>query len=762
MTEEHKNLLTKALPKIKIILIAGIVFMILMVLVGYLYPLAKKLADAPTEVEVNEELLAQISKARSTRSSKYYQQQETDIQPETQLPITIEFAENIFFSEDYEKAYTAYDILYNNIPEENHNELLAGFLRLRIGQCLLSDDNFDEAQNYLSAAAQCKSPIVKTFANYYLATTYLNLENWLDARAAAYRAIAAADIPDNNVNWAQSLKLNSHLIVAQVVTRYALTLYDADKYDASQMWKQLEKVEDPFLKLNEKQLSLFLTSGMEKIRPSISSPIISKNLIVNPDDLTTYNITCESAPVEGLIARFAQNSDAQISFQSVQGSANLNARQQNITLYMPEATVDDFVITAAGAAGLLAQIEDNVVTIKDLGYYSSITEYAKLLSDEAVQLWRRQAFMGDNDDQRPGAHFALALLYGKNNQTAEAIAEYKLITNRFINSVFAEYSLLNSAKLKAGMHDYPGAQTDLEYLVEQYPDTETSQDGLLYLADLTMQTQNFKKASRLYNKVYYFSTDTQTRAKAALGAGNCFSEMQDFEVAADWMDKYLQQARIIRDPQRYSKSYMLGKIYLKLGEKEKAFESLEAAITGNLKKDDYLDAITLLVNGYIEQNEYIKALNVLESDQISFASNNYAAELLLLKSSLLRSMGIIDDNIRTLKLRLERLVNPELRAKTLFELGLCYKEKGDVELARNTFVEAFENSEVGPVSNQIAWQIAETCLELKQYRQAVLMCEHILKLNTDDQLNAKARKLMAAAYMDEKNYNSALAALINK
>lgn len=740
----------KLLSIVQKVLIACIVLMSSVLLITLLYPIISRQMGAPAEIQAANRKIAVQEKIIDKKTAE-------NKAAATQLPVTIELAENLFFSRHFIQAHSAYETLYVNVPEDNVNDMVAGFLRLRIGQCLIEERLFEEAQNYLTAAGQSKSPVIKTLANYYLANTYLELENWISARSAAYKALASADIPDDNNGWAAQLKNNSRLIVAEAVTRYALTLYDADKYDTAQMWDPVKQIDDPFTDLSEKQLSLFLTSGMEKLRKCTSAPIISVNDAEN--GFTSYRVTSSNTSVEELLARFAQNAQIEILFESVQGNANRNAKQQNVMLHLPDCSADQLLEIAAGCAGLLAQINEQNVTIKDMDYYSSISDYADMLSDEAISLWRKQSLINNSDDHTPGAHFALALLYSKKNAVPEAIAEYKLIANRFSFDKLAELSLLNSAKLKAKIHDYPGAEKDLEYLVEQYPETPTSYEGLLYLADLTQKTQRYKKACRLYNKVYYFSTDPKNRASAALGAGKSFCELKEYEPAAEWLDKYVMHATKLRDPNRYSTCYLLGKIYLNLGQYEKAYQNLHNAIDGTLEKNEYMDAITLLVNGYVKQKEFIKALDVLESDKISFSSSGYSTEILLLKSSLLRSMGIIDNNIQMLKLKIDRLVNAEIKGKALLELGLCYREKGDIELARQTFMEGFETVPAGELSNQLAWQIADTSFLMKQYKQAVNMCEHILKVQSDDQLRATARQLMASAYLEGKNYDKALAVL---
>ena len=62
------------------------------------------------------------------------------------------------------------------------------------------------------------------------------------------------------------------------------------------------------------------------------------------------------------------------------------------------------------------------------------------------------------------------LLQTLTEQKNDAIAEYKLVANRFSQISSAPYALMNSSQLKAEIHDYQGAREDLKQLIQQYPD----------------------------------------------------------------------------------------------------------------------------------------------------------------------------------------------------------------------------------------------------------------------------------------------------
>ncbi|MHC4511520.1 MAG: tetratricopeptide repeat protein, partial [Planctomycetota bacterium] len=120
----------------------------------------------------------------------------------------------------------------------------------------------------------------------------------------------------------------------------------------------------------------------------------------------------------------------------------------------------------------------------------------------------------------------MGLLHSQVGLPTEAIAEFKLVANRFSQVSLAPYALLHSSKLKTNLRDHHGAREDLRQLIEQYPDTNIYGHAYLRLADATMEAGLKAEAARLYQRVYNFGLSAESKTASALGAAGCFYETE--------------------------------------------------------------------------------------------------------------------------------------------------------------------------------------------------------------------------------------------
>src|SRR4030042_1031063 len=103
--------------------------------------------------------------------------------------------------------------------------------------------------------------------------------------------------------------------------------------------------------------------------------------------LPRFSVTSYGAPVEELLAKFAAGAELDLhwAFNGALGkdSGEDALRQRPVSLYLPAATSQQIVLTAAGCAGLLACTEGDTgrqkVTIYDPAEYSSLRQHISFL-----------------------------------------------------------------------------------------------------------------------------------------------------------------------------------------------------------------------------------------------------------------------------------------------------------------------------------------------------------------------------------------------
>ncbi len=697
-----------------------------------------------------------------------------------QKPVSLKVARDLYLQKDYDKAYAAYNQLRQSLPAGAEEELLRDFLQLKMALCMKGTANgknrasepeeagdFDEADRLFRTLLRSRSPVVRMLANYYMGFMELQKKQYLKARTRAYQTIALIDAVGFDEPWASSLQPDCHFFVAELMTRYVLSLCDADKDLPDRLWSSPADV-DPFTGLNEARLRLLLNSGSEQLNKGLLGPQIQK--VEHQGTSSRWFVVCNGAAIDELLARFAANAGLNIAWDS--GAPGSEAEKDTVrkrpaTLYLHEATTQQFITVAAGHVGLLARLDrGGGVNIFNPADYSSLSEHISLLSEEAISLWQRFLSVFHNDQRVPNAHFALALLQAQRANVTEAVAEYKLVANRYAQSSLAPFALLHSSKLRTNLRDYSGARDDLKQLVEQYPDIKLSGQACLYLADATMKAGLLHEAGRIYSKVYHLGLSLQSQTASAFGAGRCFYEEKDYEAAAKWLTRYINNLdKDSKSRNLYSACFLLGKSNLSLGKNQEACDAFEAALggpAGQLTMQEYVEAVSALVEAKIQQENFIEALELLENTRLWQFSAKESIEILCLKSKILRAMGLVDEAVAALGDRSQYILDPKLKAGISFELAKCYIAKGNLELARRNLAEALIIVEPGPLAHEIALELAEVCFKLRQSSQTISICSQLLDLGPADAIKQKALKILAAAYNRQKNYDRAALALLGK
>jgi tetratricopeptide (TPR) repeat protein len=516
---------------------------------------------------------------------------------------------------------------------------------------------------------------------------------------------------------------------------------------------------------DESKLQSLLNSGLGQLRKGVFGPKIRK--LQHSGAGFRWSVVCDGAPIEELLARFAANAGLHIRWSS--GGAPSSGQTQDIvrtrpaSIYMASTTAPQFVTAAAGSVGLLSRTDDKgTVEICDPASYESLSEHIALLGHEALSLWQKFTLTFHDDKYIPNAHFAIGLLHAQRNNVTDAIAEYKLVANRFPQTSLAPLALLHSSKLRTSLNDHLGARDVLKQLVEQYPDSEVHGQACLYLADVTTKAGFPNEGGGLYQKVYNLCFSPESQVTAALGAARCYFRAEDYEVAAKWLTRYIGLVKDHTNCELYSAYMLLGKAQLALGNPEQASEALECALKGQLTKEEYTETISALVDVHMQQEQLVEALDILETVRSWEMSPKEYVEILLLKASVLRRMGLADKAVATLGEQAEYVTDQQLKAKVSLEIIRCRIAKGDLERAYKDLTKIMTFVEPGPVMDEITLELANVCLKLDQCEQAIAVCSQLLSDGPCVKMKQEALEILATAYRRRQEYDKAALALLGQ
>jgi len=714
-------------------------------------------AGGPAPQAPSADVPAQELPAEEEETSAYKSPEPTTPRPE---PLSLQVAQKHYLSGDYDNAFLAYDKLYRLLPATEQNQPVKDFLLLRMALCSRTSGNVQQADAMFRTVALSRLPILRAIARYYQSITLLDRRRYLEAAARAYQTIALIEVVDCDPKWSAAVQRQCCFLSAEALTRNLLSLQGAGGDQATDLWGGYPQI-DPFVHLDEAQLKTFLNSGRETLDQALLGPQIRPA----PGEGATprWSVTCDGASLEELLARFAGSAHVNVRWlDSGQAPDEEAARRRPVYLHLARATAQQMVTTAAGSVGLLARTDEaGNVTILDPSSYSSVAEYTKLLAEESASLWQRFLLGAEEDQRVPNGHFALALVHAARDKADEALAEYKLVASRYSRHALAPQALLRSGRLKVRLRDYMGAHKDFKQLVELYPDAEPSEQACLDLADVTMKAGLYEEAAGLYRKVFNLGLSLDSQVQAALGAGRCSYEVQDLEVAVEWLNRFVCLARDQKRPEFHSACLLLGKAYLALNQPQQTQAALNLALQGELSAQQLAQTCSTLARCYTQQGLFIEALNLLEGTQAWQLSQQETVELLLLRARALRSIGLVEKAIAALMEKNSILPSPDLKGAVALELAECHAAKGDLAQAVKVLGEAFALVEPGDLAQRIGGRLAELCLQADQPEQTISVCSQLLNFASGEQAGHLLR-LQAEAYRRQREYGRAVVVLLSR
>ncbi len=746
--------------------------------------------QSPTKQVVEEDYNLQTPQKTPERFPADNIPQETQqVQPaqiiNPQQPLSMQAANDFYLKQNYEEAYQIYELLSRELATTENSRLITDLLELRMAFCILArltspteltdtekQTSQDRAAQLLKKAQQSRSPAIKSVACYQSALIAIRKKQYLTARTKAFQAIALLDAIKLQKNWVSQIRAHCQFLTAEAITRYLVSIRKTDPIP-DRLWDKGFRT-DPFVDLSQTQLRSLIKSGTNHFDNAMIGPIIKKQGDYG-NNTTLYYVASYRASIEEILIEYANLTESDLRWPTtttpkdqnqpddLDKYATIAIRKRPVSLCIKNTTSKNLVMTSAGCAGLAAKIDrNNNVIISDPENYPSLTGHITSLSTEAISIWRRFAIMFDQDKYVPNALFAIALLKSQNNDLADAIAQYKLLVTQFPQAAMSPFALMKSSTIKAKIKDIPGAQSDLTQLVEQYPDFEFFPEACLQLANITMQNEDFDHAARIYKKVYNSDFSHDSRAIAALGAGTAFHADNDLQNAIVWLTRYIEITKNKPTDQLYLAYHLLGKTYLKLGKNDLASEALKYALSDKLENKDYINVLTTHADAHIRKQNFYDALELLSTVPSWKFSSEEFTEVLIIKASVYRSMGLVEKAMAALTDRAKYTSNTLLKTRILFEINKYYIAKGRLKTARRNLADILATAEPGPQANDVALELANINLKLNNNQQVIEICLKLMETQPSKGIIRKTQDLIAAAYSRQGNYNKAALALLGQ
>lgn len=670
-------------------------------------------------------------------------------------PISLKIAQDYYRQGSYNYALAIYRKILEGLPKSDEDGLQE-FVKLKMALCFSKEGDVEQSSALLKSLLASRLPLIRILSNYYLCLAEMRNHQYLSARSRAYQVLGLLDLVHPPLNQFSQLRKICDFLAAQAVSRQALALSDADKEIPASLWNCWEL--DILSEIDEQSLCAVLNTGAAEFSRALAGPVIE---IAEKNPVGRWTVISNGASIGELTSRFAAAAGSNVYWDISSDKTNIPNRP--VSIYLRSATESDCARIAAGCVGLAAVLDNQTeIRLYNPADYNRASEQIALLIEDALLCWQRFLVIYYEDTSHPNVHFAMGLLEAANGRTNQAVAEFQITAHRYFNSELAPYALARAAKLKAQLCDYAGAYSDLKEASEQYPDCPDIEQIYLLLADAAVKKGSASEAAKLYSKVYYLNKSPETRLSAALTAGQLFYQNGDFENAELWLNRYITDENARQDRQFHQACLLLGKMLCTQGKSKAAADALLLSLSGNLLQSDYLEAVGALVEEYIKQERFIQALDILQEAFSRHLTQKEMVHLLLLKSRILRSMGLTDKAIVLLNDKEGYLLDNSLKAMLGSELSKCYMEQGDWEHAYKKLMQILEWSQSGPLMHETMLQLAQVCAIRGLDTQAASVCTKLTGLNPDDSIRRQAAEIQATIYQKQKKYDLAVLELLGQ
>jgi len=731
------------------IVLAGVIWLRPMTVVGPVSVQAEQLPSPPrTEPIPEAAATSSVSKPQPEQALADSSPLTRDELAQLQQGVSLQTADAFYAAKQYAKACYVYQQISSNLsPSTLENEYLLDYLKLRMAVCLQRQGEAGGQDALFTAAMQSRSAMVRGLASYYLATTHYQNREYLSARRYAYQTAALLKAFEGILP--ASLEEDLYFMASESLSRFVMGLHPGEFELPGHLWS--DSLGDIWPSdMDQTALCEMLTHAGRKISEGAGSPKIIYD--TNRSVGTQWSVVCLQSPLQEVLVKVATQSGTGLTWKTID-SVIRNRPVTAYLLYVPQQYAAEVV---SGAAGLMWNYDGQKAVVINPESYDDFDSYRKDLIAESISMWQRFLLRYRGDHRTPNAHYVLGQMYHLDHQYAAGLGEYKLIQSHFAHNPLAPFAYLEASKIRTIMKDYAGASTDLNEMLLQYPDCKAADQATLYLAQATLENGQTAQASDLFKKVFQMDLNRPGKIDAAYGLGRCAYLQKDWTAVKEWLGRAMELMTDQNDSRIVSMCSMLGAAYIELGQYQQASQALRIALGSKMSNRDYVQIIRELAEAEMRQSNYLGALNILESIPMDRLNQADSCEILITRSKVLRSIDAADAAISLLRRKIEFIADSQLRAWLTLELAECYFVQGDYELARRELNEVMADIQDAYRAQQAGLLLARISEQLKQPKQAEMICQTILSNSqVDSEIRRQTFEILGRIYTHQKEYDKA-------
>lgn len=646
-------------------------------------------------------------------------------------------ANKLFREKNYAAALAQFLVLEERLADSAGRGGLRDLCRLRQAQCRLLGRQADAGRQMLIDLCQSPSPIIRVIAGHELAVMDHADRRFSVARGRSSQVLALLGVLEKDFG----LEASCEAISAQALSSMALALGNGNQVK----WRPVIEP-DPFAALDVEAAAALVAQGADELAAASLGPQ------ARPAE-SGWQFAADRAPLEEALGRLATAADLKVQWQNVEPSV----RQRPVSIACKDLAAARIAELLLGQVALVGTLQDKQLTVIDPAAMGEISAERDLFASAASAAWQRFFLRYGNDKNVPLGHLALGYLHESVGKTTEALAEYDLIARSFSADPAGAAGRLRTAQLRMTLRDYSGARAEILELLNRYPDCPEVEEVYLVLGQSTIQAKLYEEAEKAFTKLYNLKLSSASQLDAALGAGKALHLQGKHKEALRWLEKYAA-AQTDKGPALAECYLLAARSYAQVGQAGEAGRSYCRAILSRPEKQQLFEASTELARLYQADGRFSQALATLGNLENQELSDQQGMEITLLKSSILRSMGLAESASKLLLRAVGATQDQNIRGQLSLELSRCFREMKDSANAIKAMSEAAAYLR-GPQASQASIEMARLCLDAGLTDRAIEVAGGVMESGQTDELKREAAKVLAAAYVAQKDYKKAATVL---
>jgi len=730
---------------------------LLAVVVGVLIYTLSSRSGGPSSVEAAMAAVKAVEQQRSQAKAPRRPQDANGPAQAAEAPAAMPSwaaAEAAFAKKNYTQALDRYRRLLLACRVVPAEAICADFFQYRIGQCVWQMGRAKQARPILEKLTHSDSPVLRAAASAELARADALAGRHLQARVLAYRALAALKAIEESL----ALEADCDYLIARALTEKAASFHTADPLVP---WSRL-KMSDAFAGRSEAEIRQLLEAGAEGAGGSQPGPNVRIARTAR-----AWTLSSSKAALEDVLHQFAAKVGKDVQWRGVAPAV----RRRGVRFTFREVSEMRACELACGMAGLLGRFAWDKIVVHDPESITTLREQRELLGDEALSAWRRFSLRFSDDERTPEGQFARAALYELAGDTVGAMRQYQLIGRQYRQErELAPKALMRSAKLRMGLRDYAGARVDLQDVLDLYPRYPQTDRVYLSLGLLGMRAAEGEKdpadagkylklATEALLKAHDLNASAESRAKAALEAGDCYYRRGLYPEASKWLSRYITLAAKGSREALVRAYLLLGRSELAQGNRNVAAEAFRRALAARPLRNEYVEAVLALTNVLTEMEDFVEAMATVSRIEKEPLTEEQRYRYGIAVSRLYRSMGLPDRARALLRKVGESISQARLQALIAVERGRCLREGGDLQAARQCMSEALGRLPAGPAAHAVSLELASICMAMDEPEQAIVFAREVLRGKGSEELRRRALETLGRAYLRQRAYEKAVRTL---